>query len=25
VLLLCFVPGISTALPDLGRGADGSR
>jgi hypothetical protein len=25
VLLLCFVPGISTALPDLVMGADGSR
>ena len=25
VLLLCFVPGISTALPDLVMGPDGSR
>src|SRR5256885_12522005 len=25
VLLLCFVPGISTALPDLVMGTDGSR
>jgi len=25
VLLLCFLPGISTGLPDLILGVDGSR
>jgi hypothetical protein len=25
VVLLCFLPGISTTLPDLVMGADGGR